>query len=210
MRKAAFLIVAALAVAFTAAAQPAQLASKALLEKRIYEATTNVDAKIERLRADMEELYRVRLAEDTEMEQAKTLDGQIKSICLHNYFENLKGETVVCTNRGAATSAATDNRLNYTFFVEDGTNSNPLCLTNAYVGAACWYSREIDGSTTNTLLTITTDWGETYNLDTALSAKPTYVLACSTNSLRTVRLSLMKFSDEVRDILLNGGATSQE
>lgn len=198
---------ACVALAFAARADYQPMASKALLEKRITEVNTNINAKLAKLRDDVRDMIDARYAVETNTSEIAKKNADIMTRLMGYELRGADYYYANCTNIGAVVEySSTAKNLRGTYMTWDKTWHNKYAVaTNAFANVAAWQKSFLasDGTVTNAELFVTTGDGERYNLSTNSnwkSRRSTYI--CTTNDTRKIDLRHVLLDDVSHRILL--------
>ena len=183
------------------------MASKALLERRVSEVSSNMTAKIAELQQAIEAsasnlMAAVKLATVPEASRRSQQTSGVLSEILGDVFADNP-------NRGLRVSGPLGDGTINAFLAHDGTERTPACYTNALYDVACWETAIVSGDTTNYTYVATTGSGERFEQTACMTnalnefVGSRYTLSCTTNSARALTLVGVDLSDVARKLILS-------
>lgn len=198
MKRIAIIFVLSL-VAFLANAQAYQpMVSRALLDKRITEVNSNVNATAQELRSALDRVQTMLISNANAMAQYElpATDKQNMDVasCLlsGSYFTD--AHTPGLYLRGCS-------REYNCYLAWDKVARNPSCYSNKLTHVYCWLQTSVSGSTTNESYTLTTPDGSSFG-QSQLIPPNKVVLTSTTNSAYKVQLDKIELFQSAWDVIL--------
>lgn len=204
MKKAVAAAAVAACAAFAAVAASEQMASKKLVDKRVYEVSTNLTMKLAKAKEEIIDLVASLHAASTNDETIARKNSTILCNLAACAFAGIDAYSKVCTNVGEQVESSTEAKYTGCYLAWDGKRGWTTCATNAYAGICSWQKVSIDGATTNYTLWVTTPEGERYDCISSPSFNPanlrTYV--CTTNNSRRIALRSTRLDEASYKIVM--------
>lgn len=198
MKRIAIIFVLSLVASLANAQAYQPMVSRALLDKRITEVNSNMNAKAEELRAALDRVQTMLLSNANAMAQYELPQPQKQNMdvarCLlsGSYFadERTPGLYVNCGLK------------EYNCYLAwDKVARNPSCYSNKLTHVYCWLQTSVSGSATNESYTLTTPDGSSFG-QSQLIPPNKVVLTSTTNSAYKARLDKIELFQSAWDVIL--------
>ena len=200
MKRIAIIFVLSL-VAFLANAQAYQpMVSRALLDKRITEVNSNIDARAAMLKTALDKVRTTLLSNTTDVAKwdLKPSARQTLDVCRAELGIDMAS---VETTDGLYIPNAYDKKL-VSFLAWDKVERNPSVFSNKVTNIVCWRTRMTSGGTTNETYALELPGGARFVQVGAVSGNELAKLTCTTNSSQSIYVKRHPLCDDAWNIIL--------
>lgn len=200
MKRIAIIFVLSL-VAFLANAQAYQpMVSRALLDKRITEVNSNIDARAAMLKTALDKVRTTLLSNSTSIAKwdLKPSVRQTLDVCRAELGTDIfSGEAI----DGLYIPSAYDKHL-VSFLAWDKVERNPAFFSNKVTNITCWRTTTTIGGVTNDNYTLTLPSGSRFTQSGTVSGNESAKLTCTTNSSQSIYIKRHPLCDDAWNIIL--------